>query len=255
MSILPEEAAALEIIGRTDSPVGSRQITTELVQSGFTLSESTVSRLLRRLDKQELTRRIGSKGRMLTETGRRQLEDLQMMVRRQSRGYLEVESVHDVLDLLLARRAIERESARAAASRIRKADLQYLRDLVVRHGESIPDPSATRAVAREFHRTIARASANKLLAAMTDLAFDPALDRTESILEVIVGSHHSEAQSIKEHQEIVDALAAGDPQRAEQAMFRHVNRLIEEVEMFRKSDNVALIDRLLAWVRNEVDGR
>ncbi len=255
VSIPPEEAEALEIIGRTDFPVGSRQITHELRGRGFTLSESTVSRLLRKLDSREMTRCVGSKGRLLTKAGCRQLEELQVMARRQSRDYLDVQSIQDLLNLLLARRAIEPDGARAAASRISKVDLEHLQELIASQSAAIPDSNVTRGVAREFHRTIARASENKLLGAMADLALDPGLDRTESVLDVIVGSHHNESQSIKEHREIVDALAAGDPQRAEQAMFRHVNRLIEEVEAFLKSDNVAFIDRLFTWMRSEVEDK
>src|SRR4051812_46697307 len=97
------EAAALEIIGGSEAPLGSRQVAKELRGQGFQLSEATVSRLLRKLDGREWTKPAGSKGRMLTEAGRRELDDLQAMRPRPAPGYLDVRTLHDVLDLLRAR--------------------------------------------------------------------------------------------------------------------------------------------------------
>lgn len=37
-------------------------------------------------------------------------------------------------------------------------------------------------------------------------------------------------------------------------MFVHVDRLIQEVETFLKSDNLVFIERLLGWARNEASG-
>ncbi|MBO0706456.1 MAG: GntR family transcriptional regulator, partial [Candidatus Dormibacteraeota bacterium] len=50
------EAAALEILGGSDAPLGSRQIARELRGQAFHVSEATVSRLLRGLDRREWTR-------------------------------------------------------------------------------------------------------------------------------------------------------------------------------------------------------
>jgi GntR family L-lactate dehydrogenase operon transcriptional regulator len=247
-----DEAAVLEAVAQADGPIGCRQITSQLHARGLSLSESTVSRLLRKLDSRDLTRPANAKGRLLTAAGRRQLDDVLATRRRRSTNYLDIRTIQDLLDLLVARRAIERETARAAAVRIENSDLEQLRALVESQRDAIAGGGVPREVATRFHRTIATASGNKLLGVMADLVFDPALDPVAAVLDVIVGSHSSESASIPEHLEIVEALAARDPDRAERAMLGHVDRLIAEVEAFRSSGGGdAVIDRVVAWMAGE----
>jgi GntR family L-lactate dehydrogenase operon transcriptional regulator len=249
-----DEAAVLEAIAQADGPIGCRQITSQLRTRGFGLSESTVSRLLRKLDGRDLTRPANAKGRVLTAAGRRQLDELTATRRWHTTDYLDVRTIQDLLDLLLARRAIERETARAAAVRIADSDLEQLRALVEGQRDAIAGGGVPREVATRFHRTIAAASGNKLLVVMADLAFDPALDAVAAVLDVIVGSHSSESVSIPEHLKIVEALAARDPERAERAMLEHVDRLIAEVEAFRSSGGGdAVVDRVVAWMTREAN--
>ena len=245
------EAAALEIIGGSDAPLGSRQIAKQLRGRGFQVSEATVSRLLRKLDGREWTRPAGSKGRMLTHAGRRELDELVAMRPRPAPGYLDVRTLHDVLDLLRARRALEREAVRAAAAQIGEADLARLRTLLERQSTAAERGEQTAAIAAEFHLAIVQASQNKLLGAMAELAFDPALDGVGAVLDVIVGSQQRHAVSIPEHEEIVEGLEARDADRAERAMLRHLDRLLEEVETFERGEHAMLIDRVVAWMTSE----
>lgn len=246
-----DDISMLAIIGASESPVGSRTVTNLLRESGASLSESTVSRLLRRLDAQNLTRSVDGKGRILTIEGRRRLENRQAAERRGMAfaRVVDIESVQDLLDLLLARRGFEREAARAAAARATSDEIAALDESLRKHEESIAAGDIPNGV--DFHRLIGKASGNKLLIAMTDLVFDPLLDKTEEILDIIVGSNHSEMQSVIEHREIVNALAAHDADAAEAIMVDHVNRLIREVEQFSASHWAALVNRMLAWAKAE----
>lgn len=248
-----EEITLLAIIGESTSPVGARKVTDALHHRGVRISESTVSRLFRKLDAQNLTRATDSKGRVLTLEGRRRLATLQAAERRGEAvtGIKDINSVQDLLDLLLARRGVEREAARAAASRATADEITQLAELVSKHEQRLAKGEVPREDALNFHRLISAASGNKLLVAMADLVFDPLLDKTEEILDVIVGSHHSEARSIFEHKAVVEAIAARDVDAAEAAMVEHVNRLILEVEEFASGDQAALFDRMLAWVKAE----
>jgi len=250
-SIGANEAAVLEIIAAADGPIGCRQATMQLAGRGFTLSESTVSRLLRRLDASQLTRPANAKGRMLTPAGRRQVDELTAARRRHSSDYLDVRTIQDLLDLLRARRAIEREATRAAAGRIADMDLERLRALVDQQNAVIDAGGVPRDVATEFHRTIVAAAGNKVLEAMADLVFDPALEPVAAVLDVIVDRHSNESMSIPEHREVVEALASRDPGRAERAMLEHLDRLIAEVEVFQHSGAAVLVDRVVAWMTDE----
>lgn len=79
----------------------------------------------------------------------------------------------------------------------------------------------------------------------------PGADGVAAVLDVIVGSQQRHAVSIPEHVDIVEALAARDPDRAEQAMLRHLDRLLTEVEACDRSEHAMLIDRTVAWMTRE----
>lgn len=249
--VVAEEVAVLDIIGRAEAPVGSRQITRELAGQGFTLSESTVSRRLRKLDHRHLTRPAGAKGRVLTEAGHRQLDELRAMRHRRPASYVDIRTIRDLLDLLRARRAIEREAARAAAASIDEADLRQLRGLIEQHQAAIARGGRRTDAAHAFHLTILRSSGNKLLRAMGELAFDPALDGAAAALDFIIGNRSRELMDIRDHREVLEALAAGDGDSAERAMLRHLDRLIHEVEAFQEGDSAAVLDRVVAWMAGE----
>jgi hypothetical protein len=57
--------------------------------------------------------------------------------------------------------------------------------------------------------------------------------------------------SVDHHQEIIAAIAACDPDRAETTMSQHLSRLIGETEAFRtSSDCEELLARFLTWVKD-----
>jgi GntR family L-lactate dehydrogenase operon transcriptional regulator len=104
----------------------------------------------------------------------------------------------------------------------------------------------------EFHRLLAELSGNRVLQAVSALIHGPGLDATEALLDVIAGTHGSEVESVEEHRAVLEAIAAGDPERAEAAMLAHLDRLIEEtLEFAATAANENLVDRLLRWMRSE----
>jgi DNA-binding FadR family transcriptional regulator len=92
----------------------------------------------------------------------------------------------------------------------------------------------------DFHRLVARASHNKMLTAVASLTLDPSNNPLSTLLDVIsieAGAHFAFAH---EHRDIVEAIIARQPQRAEVAMREHVDDLIRVVEEYRK--RVPLLD-------------
>lgn len=243
----------LAIIGESNVPVGSRKILDGLRRINVNVSESTVSRILRHLDAQGLTRSAEAKGRVITPEGQNRLAQLHAA---DNHGVglaraPDIDNVQDLLDLLMARRGIEREAIRAAALRATPDEIALLEKLTQRHEQQVRSRQLPSKDSLDFHHIIGKASRNSLLLAMIEIAFNPLLDKTEAVLDVIVGSHHSEMRSVAEHQAILTALKARDPDAAEEAMLAHVNRLIQEVEEFAASDWAAVFDRMLAWVKLE----
>jgi DNA-binding FadR family transcriptional regulator len=249
-----EGQALLAVVAAAGHPVGARQATDALREHGFVVSESTVSRLLRQLDADGLTSPLDGKGRVLTDEGRRRDGALRSD---QVPGHdrippmptLDIATLQDLLDLLNARRAVEREAAREAATRASEADVANLERLLETHRGRLGQGEIPRDDALEFHRTIGRASGNRVLRMMTDLVLNRRLDRIESVLDVIVGSHHSEALSLDEHEEIVGAIRARQSEQAEVAMQHHLDRLIQEVQATVDTGHAEIYERLLVWMK------
>lgn len=245
-----EEAVLLVAIDGSPTPVGSRKARAVLQEHGIAVSESTVSRLLRALDERGLTRSLGAKGRLLTDEGRRVTRSLSRRDRndRMLREATTVSDIAELLDLLHARRGVEREAARAAARHVTEADAQRLRALIEEHQARLVRGEPVRHGGLAFHQVIGDMTKNRLIAAMMEALFEPVLDDTEAILDVIIGDRHSEHLSVQEHIEIMEAIVAGDPDRAEAAMADHLSRLIAETEEFAVSHQADLVARLLTWM-------
>jgi DNA-binding FadR family transcriptional regulator len=246
---LDAETAMLRILDRAAGPVGAREIRHGLLAEGVAQSEATVSRRLRQLDARGLTVPVERKGRVLTDEGTRLLRSrMRGLEQRDMLGRAtDVRTGADVLHLLRARRAIEPEAVRGGAAHADPAALAELRRRIGEHeraltaGEHIP-----RALVLDFHRTVTSFTENPLVAAMTRIALDPALDHVEETLDVILETRHTSHASIAEHACIIDALAAGDGERAAAAMAEHLDRLIGETTAFMAKYDSTLVDRLLA---------
>jgi GntR family transcriptional regulator, transcriptional repressor for pyruvate dehydrogenase complex len=243
--LIDQVNGALEAIAAADTAVGARRVAEHLEALGLATSESSVSRLLRKFDSQGWTRQIGAKGRVLTSAGIDELRRLERMRRHQETGPLDVRSLQDLHDLLVARRAVERENVRAATLAMSPEDIERLRQVNDQHERAIERGDVPRSVALSFHRLVGSSSGNKFLSSMTDLVFDQSLDATEAALDVIVGRHMTERFSVKEHSELIDAIETKDPDRAEELMLSHINRLIDQVAEFRRTNEEHVFDSLL----------
>jgi DNA-binding FadR family transcriptional regulator len=251
-----EEATLLLAIAASPTPVGSRRAAYALRHAGVRASESTVSRLLRRLDQRALTQPMDAKGRVLTDLGRREVQRISERARNDAvlREIREVQSVKELLDLLYARRGVEREAARGAArnAKDRPQDVERLRALVAEHHESNEAGRNTSHGSLTFHRVIGEMADNRSIDAVMHVLFAPVMDRIEAVLDIIIVSRDNEQRCIEEHLEIIDALVSGDANRADDAMARHLTRLIEQAEEFAATEHGGLmIDRLLNWAQPE----
>ncbi|GAA5040173.1 FCD domain-containing protein [Thermocatellispora tengchongensis] len=247
----PEEERLLAIVLRSDGPVGARLAGRQLREAGLDISEATVSRIFKRLDDFGLTVPAGRKGRTLTEHGRRCAEALSARQRHEeefARAF-DIRTVEQLLDLLHARRGVERELAARAASRASDEDVARLEELLRSHERRLAADEDARQVGMDFHRVIARIAGSDLLGALANAVLNESLIPLEKVLDVITGGHDTVGRSVPEHVEIVAAIRRRDPAAAEEAMARHLTRLIDEVNDFARSDQVRIFDRLLMFTR------
>ncbi len=228
-----QELLILKAIHEADTPIGSGMIREELRLSGFDLSEATVGRILRDMDRQGLTQKVGFQGRNLTESGLRRLEELAGEKERAHFGNellstLQISGKKELIDILVARKVIERETARMAALNASDADVEHLRRIIERH--DLNNRSGYGGVDEDiqFHRLIGKIAGNKVLMAAMDLIRQDG--QMTPIFEYI--RKYVKSTVVTDHRKILHAIASRKPDRAEVAMIEHINNIIDDVEKY-----------------------
>ncbi|PWJ84587.1 DNA-binding GntR family transcriptional regulator [Pseudaminobacter salicylatoxidans] len=133
------------------------------------------------------------------------------------------QAVHDILDM---RAAIGPHAARQAARYATPAEIALLRQ-IVREYDAPLDIGAMQQVARRFHIAIARCSRNKRVVALSESLFD----ELERLLRFAIDFTVKTGEHSDEHTALVDAIEAGDGERAaaiEAAHIKHSREFLIE---------------------------
>lgn len=223
-------------------PVGARLAARRLRASGVTISEATVSRLLKRLDDSGLTVPTAEKGRVMTELGHQVTARYVRNTRRNAAFHeaLDITDLDRLRELLLARRGVEREAARLAAERSAKSLTSTIAASLERERSLT---GYDQRPARDFHMAIAWVSGSPIFLALADTLLSTSMEFLEEIADVITGA--SREQSLKEHGAVLRCIEARDANGAEEAMVRHMDRLIHEVEDFSRSIDASAWSNLI----------
>lgn len=231
------EQIALTTLSAAEGPVGASRLAEEFSRHDIHLSEATVGRFLRALDRRGLTRPMGKLGRLLTEEGRARLQHLELLQRQGEQsavllGAATPNDIDELIDLLYARRAIEPEAARHAALRATDDERIAIRAVANSHIHHVMDGTEHGAAALNFHRLVAEASHNKILTAVADLTLDSSTSSLSTLLDFISTELGAQFAFAHEHSDIVDAIIARDADGAEAAMRQHVDDLIQVVKEY-----------------------
>jgi len=216
--------AVLQILSGSDKPTGSSVIHERLLGSGFRLSEPTVGRLLRALDRLGYTTRRGHLGRTLTPAGQTQLTQLRRTEHRAGNvreivEHLRADTLESVINVLHARRGVEREIARAAATNRTARDLVRLRARydAMRRGEQHPEG---------LHEMLAHAAHNPVLESLyRAIREDPDVSLVVDEIATERGTH----VDIRFNQRLLAALDKRDEDAAERAVVDHMDELLKTV--------------------------
>lgn len=133
------------------------------------------------------------------------------------------QAVHEILDL---RAAIGPHAARQAARYATPAEVVLLRQIVREYGAPL-DIGAMQQVARRFHIAIAHCSRNKRIVALSENLFD----ELERLLRFAIDFTVKTGEHSDEHTALVDAIEAGDGDKAaaiEAAHIRHSREFLIE---------------------------
>lgn len=223
----------LKAIENSQVPVGSGYIRNSLQMQGFDISEATVGRLLRQLDIKECTEKIGFKGRKLTDIGKRKLEELERENTINHYGeellnVIRVTGKQELLDALMARKAIESQLAKLAAMYITDEEIQEMKQVIKRQQMHVNEGISIAEDDVEFHKIISKAARNRVLDAAMDLI------RQHGQLSPMLEYIRKEVKStvLLEHKNIYKAIASRKPELAEQAMVRHIEKLERDVKKY-----------------------
>lgn len=149
----------------------------------------------------------------------RMLRQEGLITERSSRGMVVSSlSPEDVADLFDVREALEVLTCQLAAERAEPADLERLQTLVDQARRCLASGSilGVQAANSEFHDVITSIAHNEFLR----VALEPLQGRMHWLLR------HAEnlPELIEEHQELLDAIASGNPRRAATRSAKHVRK-------------------------------
>jgi GntR family transcriptional repressor for pyruvate dehydrogenase complex len=131
-------------------------------------------------------------------------------------------SQQDLAQFYEMRAVIEGETAARAARRRRPGHLRRLRDCIVRMAQAVEERTDGTEPDLEFHRIIAEASGNRYIRDLMDY-----LNAKAGMVIRTARRNSSRNQKLpaavqQEHEEIFEALAAGDEARARASALRHL---------------------------------
>jgi len=222
--------SAVETIGK---PVGANMLTRNLEQTGVQVSFATAGRMLAELEGEGyLTKNSEKAGRLLSEKGVQFLADLRQEARNAEFAQELVDKLTQrdsktIIDVLVARLAIEKQIARLVAATATEDDLQGLRECVLNE-QVARDWDKVVEFDDEFHFRLAKVAGNSVLEAV--LSF---IKRDPDIPKILAFIRKQEGYRFgKEHLEIVTALQTRDPDRAEETIANHINKIISDINVY-----------------------
>jgi GntR family L-lactate dehydrogenase operon transcriptional regulator len=221
----------MKSIEESQTPIGAGAIQ-RAIASRVRLSSASVGIILRDLQDQGLVVREGYRGHRLTPKGRTFLENYR---NRQKKACL-ADRIFDYLtgserqrlaDILEARRAIETEAARLAASRAEELDLRRLGRNVEEQGKTT-EARQRSLLDREFHAALLDAAHNPLLNTLFDFSEQLTAASDGESVDNFLSKIREEIGEIlfEDHLRVLRAVSARDAAEAERAMAAHMDRVL-----------------------------
>lgn len=227
--------AALSLVAESGGPLGAWYLRRALAEKGIQASEATCGRLLRMMEDAGHVVAQGRKGRAVTPAGQRVLHEWDAkQVRDRTRMALDqslrIQNPDELLDVLVARRAIEAETAALAAQRATPGEIQGLRDIIEEQQTLVDTGSSSTQQNSAFHLALARAGKNRVLEAALDIIYGhPDVMKALEYVRVKVGS-----EMVEDHRRIIQEVSRQRPAGARNAMVKHMNNVIDDVGVYMR---------------------
>lgn len=139
-----------------------------------------------------------------------------------------------VLHLFEVRQIIETQAARLAAERHSEADLKDLQTLNQQVEQDICENRPADESDTHFHLGIVKAAKNPLLTKVMGSLITALMDVYAPTRRQILADPLEAPLFVSEHQQILDAIAARNPDQASEAIIRHLAHARQQLEAFKK---------------------
>lgn len=222
----------LKCLAQSDEPLGSWVLKVMLELQGIELGTATIGRYLKSLDSKKYTKLVGTKGRVITSEGLAYLSHISDEIEREQlqkklTDAAQPQNFNELIDLLRARKALECESARLAAIRATKKDLEAIEKSMEKHESFVKRKNDPTSPALDFHRKVTLASQNKFLIAALDILIFEEVKLESQITDLIVRERGEEYAL--QHRVIAEAIKQKDSLEAYRQMKIHIETLINDI--------------------------
>ena len=223
----------LRAIAEREGAVGSGTLEIDLRARGFLVSAPTVGRKLRQMEVEGYLVKVGVQGRALTERGRTHLVELERQVILQNSSQalhhlVERGGKDEILELLGARRILEREIIRLAVQRASDRDIDRLARILHEQEQHVARGELGIAEDLQFHDALAEIGGNRVLRSL--LAVLRQQGQYTYVITYI--RRHVGGRLAVDHVQIVEALRRRDAARAQAAVDEHLRKLMRDVERY-----------------------
>jgi GntR family transcriptional repressor for pyruvate dehydrogenase complex len=208
-----------------DYRLGERLPTIMEMARRFDVGHPTVREALKKLETIGMVEIRHGSGVYVTRT-----EDVLMVA---SPGYSGTVSKKLLLDLIQARTPIEVQSVSLATSNATDEDFAEMRRLLETAGEHLDNDAVLNSMNMGFHRQIAAASGNAVIAQILDVLHDLFTEEQRLILNIF----GSRKKDHKEHLAILAALEARDVDVATERMRKHLKGVADAVQRWNPDDH------------------
>jgi DNA-binding FadR family transcriptional regulator len=233
------EFDVLSILDSSSRPVGAVTLYYQL-KDRHAVGQATVGRKLLELDTRGLTRKNAFSGRVITPEGRVYLAQAREAIRSQYEQKAFIDSLtakdfESLLQVLEVRYALERSGARLAATRVTQDELDNMHSILGKHGEAIDRGENGDYEDVLFHEAVAKAAKNPVLEHSVRLVRQ-ASGFSPIIASILAWRWREKGEAVLDLNEILNHLDAHDPDGAEAAMGRHIERMRDAAVRFWDRD-------------------
>nr|WP_106779524.1 FCD domain-containing protein [Lysinibacillus timonensis] len=224
---------ALHCLANANKPLGTWILKEKMEELGVNLSLASVGRLLKEMDRLDLTVKVNSQGRVLTDQGVLEFERMRLNMERQQieeevKEATDTASPQDIIDLLTARLLIEPEIIKDIIEHAAEEEIKLLEETVKIHDTYVREQKEVNTLPMNFHILISELSCNRFLGAMLKLLIHEELKLEEKFPKI---AHKlRQAHHLDEHKLILEAIVSHDVEKAIYFSKMHIQKLIDCIE-------------------------